>query len=117
MEIINVRINNVTVGWDNEDGMSAKISFEGYSGSANMVFKLTNQTELQRLEKLMNYAGVDVNDVNNLNGRIVRLVIDGSPIIGYGDPIEDKFIPNMPWLGEELKEVTEAQLKELRKTK
>lgn len=117
MEIVNARINNVTVGWDNQYGMSAKMSFECHFGSTNMVFKLTNQTELQRLEKLMNYAGVDVNDVNNLNGRIVRVAIYCCAIRGYGDPIEDKFIPDMPWLGEELKEVTEAQLEELRKPK
>lgn len=116
MEIVNARINNVTVVLDNQYGLSAKMSFECCFGSTKVVFMLTKPTKIQQLEKLMNYA--DVNDVNDLNGKIVRLVIDCRTIRGYGDPIEDKFIPDMPWLGEELKEeVTEAQLEELRKSK
>lgn len=112
MEVNNARIKNVTVGLDDMDRLSARMNFESQHGCCNWEFILNYPTDAERLVKLMNYTGVD--DVKNLNGKIVRVVIHGFSFRGFGDPIEDKFIPAF---GEEFKEVTEAQFEELLKAK
>lgn len=112
MEITNARIKNVTVGLDDRDRLSARMTFECKHDCCDWGFILTNPTDAQRLVKLMNYTGVY--DVKNLNGKVVRVVNHDCFFRGFGDPIEDKFIPAF---GEELKEVTEAQFEELLKTK
>ena len=114
MEVNNAKVRNVTVGLDDLDRLSARMTFQSQLGCCDYGFILTNQTDAQRLVKLMNYTGVY--DVKNLNGEIVRTVSYDNDCFprGFGDPIEDKFIPAF---GEELKEVTEAQFEELLKTK
>ena len=112
MKVNNAKIKNVTVGLDDRDRLSARMTFESQLGCCDWGFILTNPTDAQRLVKLMNYTGVY--DVKNLNGKIVRTVMHDCFFRGFGDHIEDKFIPAF---GEELKEVTEAQFEELLKTK
>ena len=67
------------------------MTFESQLGCCDWGFILTNPTDAQRLVKLMNYTGVY--DVKNLNGKIVRTVMHDCFFRGFGDPIEDKFIP------------------------
>ena len=112
MEVNNARIKNVTVGLDDRDRLSARMTFESQHGCCDVGFILTNPTDAQRLVKLMNYTGVY--EVKNLNGKIGRVVNHDCSFRGFGEPIEDKFIPAF---GEEFKEVTEAQFEELLKTK
>lgn len=112
MEITNARIKNVTVGLDDRDRLSARMTFEGQHGCCDWGFILTNPVDAQRLMKLMSYTGTY--EVKNLNGKIVRKIDHDNFFRGFGDPIEDKFVPAF---GEELKEVTEAQFEELLKTK
>ncbi|MBE5819490.1 MAG: hypothetical protein E7310_01480 [Clostridiales bacterium] len=112
MEIINARIKNVTVGLDDRDRLAANMTFECPHGSCSWGFILTNPTDSQRLLKLLQYTGA--NEVNNLNGKIVRAINHDCCFAGFGDPIKDEFVPTF---GEELKEVTEVQFKELLETK
>lgn len=112
MKLNNARIEDVTVGLDDLNRLSVRMTFESQSVCFNWEFILNNPTDVQRLVKLMNYT--DVYDFENLNGKIVRTVMHSYAFRGFGDPIEDKFIPVF---GEKLKEVTEAQFEELLKTK
>ena len=112
MQINNARITNVTVGLDDRERLSARMTFESELGCCDWGFILTNPVDSQRLVKLMNYTGVY--DVKNLNGKIVRVVNHECFFRGFGEPIEDKFIPAF---GEELKEVTETQFEEILKNK
>lgn len=112
MEIINARIKNVTVGLDDRDRLSAMMTLESRHNCCDWGFILTNPTDAQRLVKLMKYTGV--RDVEDLSGKTIRVVKHDCCFRGFGDIIEDKFIPAF---GEELKEVTEAQFEELLKTK
>ena len=107
MKIHNARIKNVTVGFDDRDRLSARMTFEGQHGCFEWRFILTYNTDVQRLIKLMNYARVHA--VENLNGKIIRTVIYDRIFCAFGDPIEDKFVLAFD---EELKEITEAQLAE-----
>lgn len=109
MQINNARIRNVTVGLDDRNRLSAKITFEGHQGQSNwLYFVLTKSVDAQRLRKLMLYTGAY--KIDDLNGKIVRKVEHEHCLCGFGDPIEDKFI----WLeDEELKELTENQIVEL----
>ena len=70
MKVNNAKIKNVTVGLDDRDRLSARMTFESQLGCCDWGFILTNPTDAQRLVKLMNYTGVY--DVKNLNGKIVR---------------------------------------------
>ena len=112
MEVNNAIIKNVTVGLDDRDRLSARMTFEGQHGCCDWGFILTNPADAQRLVMLMNYT--DTYDVKNLNGKIVRKVDHDCFFRGFGHPIEDKFVPAF---GEEVKELTEAQFSELLKTK
>jgi len=104
MEVNNARITNLTIGLDDRDRLSARMTFECHFGACDWAFILTNPKDAERMVKLMNYTGV--HKVEALNGKIVRIVIHGSCFRGFGDPIEDKFVPA---LGEEFKEVTVEQ--------
>lgn len=110
MKIINAKIKNVTVGLDNGDRLSARMTFDGQCDCRDWSFILTNPTDVQRLMKLMNYAGVY--KVGDLNDKIIRVVYHSILFCGYGDPIKDKFVPTSM---EEFKEINEAEFEELLK--
>lgn len=108
MKIMNAKIEKVTVGMDDRDQLSARITFAGRCLSYFWVFVLTNPIDSQRLIKLLEYT--ETNDLQKLNGKIVRIVDHGCFFRGFGDPIEDKFVPTF---GEELQEVSEEGFNKL----
>ena len=110
MEITNARIKNVTVGFDDRDRLSARMSFDGQYSCCDWGFILTNPTDVQRLIKLMNYVGAY--EVEDLSGKIIRKVESGNFFRGFGHPIMDKFVPT---LTEDFKEINELQFEELLK--
>lgn len=110
MEITNARIKNVTVGFDDRNRLSARITFEGYHVSCDWSFILTNPIDVQRLTKLMNYTGSY--EVDDLNDKIIRKVVSENFLCGFGHPIEDKFVPT---LTEEFKEINESNFEKLLK--
>lgn len=110
MEITNARIKNVTVGFDDRDRLSARMTFDGQHGCCDWGFILTNPTDVQRLMKLMNYTGSY--EVGDLSGKIIRKVDSGNFLRGFGHPIEDKFVPTST---EEFKEVNKAEFAEMLK--
>lgn len=110
MEITNARIENVTVGFDDRDRLSARMTFKGQHGCCEWGFTLIVPTEVQRLIKLMNYAGV--HEVEELNGRIIRKVEYNNFLCGFGHPIEDKFVPTSI---KDLMEISESQFEEMLK--
>lgn len=111
MKITNARIKNVTVGLDNRDRLSARMTFEGQDGCWDLGFILTNPTDVQRLIKLMNYVGAY--KVDGLSGKIIRQVYSGDFLRGFGHPIKDKYVPT---LTTEFKEINEAEFEELLKS-
>ena len=92
MEIKNAIIRDVTVGFDGRDRLSASINFdEGYT-RCGWDSVLTNEGDVQKLIKLMEYTGA--NKVEDLNGKIIRIVIADNYLYGFGHPIDDeRFIP------------------------
>lgn len=109
MEVKNARIKNVKVGLDDRDRLSVRMTFEG-GWACDWGFIITNPIDSQRLVKLMDYAGTC--DVLKLSGKIVRMVTHDCFFRGFGDPIEDKFVPAF---GEELQEITEEEFNKLLK--
>ncbi len=109
MEVNNARIKNVTVELNDRDHLSVKLTFESQLYGYRAEFMLNNPRNDQLLVKLMKYTGVV--EVKKMKNKVVRIVThDNCFFLGFGDPIEDKFIPAF---GEELKELTEAQFEEL----
>lgn len=108
MEITNARIRNVTVGFDDNDRLSVRMTFASrHDGSCDWGFILTNPTDVQRLIKLMNYT--DSYEVGELNDKIIRRVCSGHFLRGFGHPIEDKFVPTLT----EFTEVNKAEFVEM----
>ena len=112
MEIQNAIIKNVTVGLDDRDRLSAMISFESQGKLCTQGFILTNPNDTERLIKIMSYTGSS--KVEQFKGKIVRVVNHDFSFQGFGNPIEDKFVPIF---GDKLNEITEDQFEELLKTK
>lgn len=112
MKVYNARIEEVTVGLDEYNHLSAMFKFKSQHGSWKFGFILTDLIDAQRLVRLMKYTGVY--NVLDLEGKIIRTVLDNNLFRGFGDPIEDKFIPVCM---DELKEVTEKEFEEILKNK
>lgn len=111
MEIRNARITSATVNFDDLERLSVGVGFSmenryGNLTTAQWVANLENLANVQRLEKLMNYAGAY--DLEHLKGKIVRVVMVDRSYHGFGDPIRDKYIT--VWTGE-FKEISEAEFK------
>ena len=112
MEITNARIKNVTVGFDDRDRLSVRMTFDGQHSCCDWGFILTNPTDVQRLIKLMNYVGAY--EVDNLSGKIIRKVDSGNLVRGFGHPLKDKYVPTFT---EKFKEINESEFEELLKSK
>jgi len=94
MEILNARITMVCVGLDDNDRLSASMTFEHVKGCCDWNFVLENPVDVQRLKALMDYAGVC--EVKDLKGQIVRQVYSECYLRAFGHPFEDKFVPITP---------------------
>lgn len=91
MKIENAKITGVRVGFDDRDRLSARLSIKSQKGSTDWGFILTEQAQVQALMELMHY--VNVQEIYQLNGKIIRVCIHDHMLRALGDPIEDKFIP------------------------
>lgn len=107
MRILNAKIENVTVGLNDSDGLAVMFTLRWQSGCCNWEFTLANPLDIQRLTKLMNYTGS--HQVKELEGKIIRKVEKGQMFQGFGHPIEDKFVS--VW-ADEFKEITELEVKQ-----
>ena len=112
MEIVNARINNVSLKFDDRDRLSASMILESPHGCCAWGFILTIPSDVQRLIKLMNYT--DSHNFESLNNKIIRIVNQGRLLRGFGHPIEDKFFTA---LGNGVTEVTEVQFEEFLRNK
>lgn len=109
MKIKNAKIQNVTVGIDDRDRLSVRMTFKGDDDmSCDWGFNLENPKDVQRLKILMEYA--DVDQVCKLEGKIIRVVDHGMLFSGFGHPIENKFVPCCI---SEVKEITDAEFRKL----
>ena len=108
MELINARIKDATAKVDSNDNLFVSLTFEAQCGACYWGFRLTNLADIQRLAKLMDYAGAD--EVVDLNNKIIRVVKEVCFFKGFGHPVKDKFVPTFT---KEFKEVSEVEFKEL----
>lgn len=108
MRVEKASIQNVSVGLDRLDRMIARVTFHTKRRAYKMKFVLTKDFEAQRLMKLMSFIGTY--NINNMDGKIVRVVIHKESFYGFGAPIEDKFVPTF---GKGLRELTMEQFVEL----
>ena len=90
MKIKNAKIKNVTTSLDAKDNLIASIEFHEELTFSTFVFKLANPVELQNFTKLMEYA--EVQTVNELEGKIIRIAEHKDLIRAIGHPIKDKFV-------------------------
>ncbi len=105
MKIENAMICDVTVVRQQKDLLFAKVVFSGQYGRCDRGFVLNDSIDIQMLVKLMEYT--NTYRIEKLKDKAVRVVIKDNILRGFGAFCKDQFIT----FGEELKEVTEAQLK------
>ena len=91
MRITNAKIKNVSVGIDDLNRLAARMTFNGLNKCWGWSFILNRSTDINRLMKLMEY--VEVHELNDLENKIVRVAEAEYFLLGFGHPIEDKFIP------------------------
>lgn len=105
MKIKNAKIKNVTTELDAKERLIASMELHEEATFSSVVFKLANPVELENLTKLMEYA--EVQSVNDLEGKIIRIAEHQDLIRAIGHPIKDKFVyitNKMTLTIEELKE-------------
>lgn len=101
MVAVNGKISNVVVKLDDLNDFIVQMKFSShFDWGYEWLFGLDNKEDVKVLKKLMSYA--DVEKLEDLNGRVVRIISDRDSLLGVGDPIEDKFIPVV---GDKRKEV------------
>ena len=109
MKIKNAKIENVTVGIDDRDRLSVRMTFKGDDGmSCDWGFNLENPEDVQRLKLLVEYTEVD--NVLALGGKIIRVMDHGMFFRGFGHPVENKFVPCCI---AEVKEITDEEFRKL----
>ena len=91
MQVINAKIKNVTIGFDDRERLSVRMNFDGEATSCTWGFVLINPVQVKNLIKLMEYT--EVREVKNLEGKIIRVVFKEIFLRGFGHPVDDKFIP------------------------
>lgn len=106
MTVQNAKITNVTVGFDNRDRLTASISLKGQYDDWDLKMVLSQKDDCQYLLKLMSYT--EVNGVEEMKGKIIRIVTFDNILYGFGHPIEDKFVPTTQ---ENPTELTEAEFR------
>ena len=108
MESQNAIIKNVTMGLDERNNLVVSVEFAAHHFSNIYKFDLMEQMEVQRLAKLLEYA--EVKNVEDLKGRMVRVMAFYKLFHGFGHPIEDKFVATF---GDTFMESTEEQFKKM----
>ena len=109
MEIRNAKIKNANINFFGTDNLSARLEFAYPKGSQHWSFRMTKPTDVQRFMKLREY--VEAENVEEMNGKIVRIVSFSNHFQGFGHPLEDKFIYCGHKEVMEVKELTESELK------
>ena len=112
MNIVNAMIVDVTVGLDRQNKLCVAMGFKLMSRPLKKNFSLTTEG-VEFITKLMNYLEVD--NLVNFTGKVIRIINDaeGDPI-GWGHPIEDKFLKFVEGIG--VKEFTQQEFEEILKT-
>ena len=90
MKIQNAKIQEVTV-YCAFPGPKTTINIKTINASGEWLSTLVmpDKPDMFRLRALLEFSNVKRTD--ELEGRIIREVVCGNEIIGYGDPIVDKF--------------------------
>ena len=97
---------------DDQDRVIIKLTFQGSNGYCyNCVYDPKNPVDEHYLTKLIKYT--KTNESNNLSGKFVRIVCNDYKLCGFGDLINDRFVPTF---NREIMEVTEAAFANLLKT-
>ena len=91
MTIHNATIKSVTVGLHGSNqALSAKVEFCDSAVLCYHAFDLTDWTAVAQLTVLMNY--LEVQDLNDLEGKRIRTVMSEGLFRGFGHPTKDQFI-------------------------
>ena len=91
MKIYNATIKKVAVGlYGLNKRLSVKLDFSSSENLWSHTFDLTDWTAVSQLTILMNF--VEAEDLKELEGKAIRVVVYNSMFRGFGHPENDKFI-------------------------
>lgn len=108
MKIKNAKIKNAAIDFFGPNNLSARLAFAYPNGSQQWSFDMKKPMDVERFMKLREY--VEADNLEGMNGKIVRIVSFSDHFHGFGHPLEDKFI----YCGREdvdVKEYSESELK------
>lgn len=110
MEIKNAKIKNVTVDFFGAQDLGARVELETQDLSERISFTFGSSYELEVFKKIGEYTGAK--KIDEMKGKIVRLVYFSDIREAIGDAIYDKFIylEKSRNEGETIKELSESDL-------
>lgn len=111
MEIKNAKIKNVTVDFGNTHDLAAQVELETQDFSETIFFDFRSSYELELFQKMGEYT--EAKKINEMKGKIIRLVYFSDIREAFGDAIDDRFVyfEKSKNIGDIIKEFSECDLK------
>lgn len=111
MEIKNAKIKNVTVDFGGTPDLHARFEIETQDLDETIIFNLGNSYDMQLFKKVREYTEAKI--INEMKGKIIRLVYFSDIREAFGDAIENRFVyfEKSRNESETIKEFSEAYLK------
>ena len=91
MEIAKATIQKVAVGIDIMNRLGADIEFVSDFGRFSHWFISSDPKSALQLITLMRYTGAS--STCSLNNREINLIFSDNSLLGFGNPIDDKYVP------------------------
>lgn len=90
MEIKNARIKNVTVDFFGTQDLKASLELETQDLIEKIIFNLSDSYDLELFKQIREYT--DAKKIDEMQGKIIRLVYFSDIREAFGDAIDDKFV-------------------------
>lgn len=90
MEIKNAKIKKVTVDFGDTHELAARVELENQDFGETIIFDFRNSYDLKLFQKMGEYT--EAKKIDEMKGKIIRLVYFSDIREAFGDAIEDKFV-------------------------
>jgi len=90
MEIKNAKIKNVTADFLGTSDLHARLEVETQDLDETIIFNLCNSYDMQLFKKVREYTEAKI--IDEMKGKIIRLVYFSDIREAFGDAIEDRFV-------------------------
>ena len=90
MEVLNALVTKANREMNSEDWLMVHLNLKTINGTYEWNVRLCDRDEAFRLEEIMRYVGAK--KLEEMAGKVLRVVIHNGELYGFGNPIEELFI-------------------------